>query len=376
MLFSLLRRLLAVVLLLATVLLRLDADLSLDTLFCCCCLFWFRFVLLLFVSACCCCCCCCSPVPISIESSSSEGVAPPCSSRSACSSPSSSSSSSTRSSPSSTGSSSSTMASSATARRRWCPASSSSVWLLTILNWPPSSSPEPAPSPIFTSIMSIELLSYSSAPVNPSPSPPVSLPESFRGRPRLRFCCERAEPRSGFVWSIVLLPLLLFWCSRLLLWLRPAALLAVAPPPADGDEDEDEDGGPLGLSSFTSECGQPVLIDGHLAAVHKVQQALHVFVRDVAQDHDRVPLRVVHEQLLEVQLHAETKCETRSRGMMMIDRARRAKGFTTMIRSPSPPTTYLVRLQVLPFDGQRHVDERFIVQQLVEHGEQEMSLPG
>uniref|UniRef100_A0A182KI79 Uncharacterized protein n=1 Tax=Anopheles christyi TaxID=43041 RepID=A0A182KI79_9DIPT len=160
------------------------------------------------------------PVGSSIDSSS-EGEVP------RGSSPVSKSTSSTSSSASSskTSSSSSSMCSDFSCIR----VSSSSVRLVTILScW--SSSPElDAPLlAIFTSIISMELLSYSSpaapppATKFPSVSPsPASLPDSFRGRPRLRFCCERAVPSRGFVCTIVLpVALLPLCCSKLLLWLR------------------------------------------------------------------------------------------------------------------------------------------------------------
>lgn len=47
------------------------------------------------------------------------------------------------------------------------------------------------------------------------------------------------------------------------------------------------------------ESGQSVLVDAHLAAVHEVQEALHVRVRHVLQYDDRVLVRVTHEQGLQ-----------------------------------------------------------------------------
>ena len=99
-------------------------------------------------------------------------------------------------------------------------------------------------------------------------------------------------------------------------------------------------GQPLDLEALghLEEAVEVLLVDGDLAAVHELEQGLHLLVADVAEEDDGVPVGGVVQHGLEV------------------GRAGREH--------------HLVRLQLHPLHGEGDVDEGLGVEEVLEHGEQ------
>ena len=80
------------------------------------------------------------------------------------------------------------------------------------------------------------------------------------------------------------------------------------------------------------------LVNGHLAAVHELQQSFHLVVANIFEKDNRVLVRSVVEHRLKV---------------------RRAGG-----------KNHLVRLQVQPIAGNRDIHESFMIEKILEDGEE------